>query len=625
MKEFAMCPQCSQEYHDPLDRRFHAQPDACHTCGPHLILTDNQGNELLTPHDAESYIAFFTNVAALLAEGMVIAIKGIGGFHLACLATHQQAVESLRRRKFREDKPFAIMCRDIAEIKKYTRVNKLEEIRLLSRERPIVLLAKQEGAAAIAEAVAPGNKCLGIMLPYAPLHWLLFRHIKSPLVMTSANISEEPIACTNRDAQERLNEVCDYFILGNRKIFIRCDDSVTRISNGLDYPLRRSRGIVPAPVMLTTKVKTPILALGAEQKNVICLTRADMAYLSHHIGDLKNLPAFESFKESITHLSRILDTQPGCVAYDLHPGYTASQFIRNLPPEFAYLKELPAVGIQHHHAHIAACMADNGIREPLIGIALDGTGYGLDQTIWGGEIFSVENYNFQREFAFTPVVMPGGEVAIRQPWRMAAAYLYTIYGEQWPAFVPDTWKKISDDEIKITAYQLQNPGLSPVTSSCGRLFDAVAALAGIRLTTNYEGQAAVELEQMVGEETTTGSGYVLESRANELGFRYIKWELMFHALLNDIRDNTPVPVMAARFHYGLAAALVDACRIIRKEKGLTGVVLSGGCFMNIVLLTALCRGLAAGGFTVYTHRQVPCNDGGIALGQVVLADHRTGD
>ncbi len=479
MAPFTMCPVCRKEYEDPRDRRFHAQPNACPACGPSLRLEDRAGQAV--PGDPVE------KTLDLLAAGRIVAIKGLGGFHLACDARNQDAVSSLRSRKFREDKPFAVMCRDLEEVKEHCEVSEEEEKLLLGVERPIVILRRRE-ISPVAGAVAPYQDTLGVMLPYSPLHHLLLNGPLKTLVMTSGNVSDEPISYNNEEAFHRLSRIADYFLFHNREIHMRCDDSVTRIFEGKPYILRRSRGYVPFPIKLSFPLEM-ILACGGELKNTFCLTRENYAFLSHHIGDLENLETLTSFEEGIEHFKKLFYIEPKAVAYDLHPDYLSTQYALSIP-------NIPKIGVQHHHAHIVSAMVENGIEGDVIGVALDGTGFGLDGTLWGGEFIKANLRDFDRLAHLKKVPMPGGSMAIKEPWRMAMVYLSEAFGEEATRLRIGLMKRIDLQKWDILTKAIGKKINSPLTSSMGRLFDAVSSLLSIRDEVRYEGQAAIELEKI---------------------------------------------------------------------------------------------------------------------------------
>jgi hydrogenase maturation protein HypF len=602
MADFAMCERCAAEYHDPADRRFHAQPTCCPACGPRLTVLDQAGNVGSGEPVART--------AELLREGQVLAIKGLGGYHLAADAACEQAVAALRAGKHREDKPFAVMAADLAAARQLCEVDSVAAELLASKGRPIVLLTRRPDAD-IAASAAPGNRSLGIMLPYTPLHHLLLQAVGRPIVLTSGNVSDEPILFRDGDALARLGGIADAFLVHDRAIHIRTDDSVARVFGGRPMLIRRSRGYVPEPISVTSVFPRATLACGAELKNTFCLARDRHAVVSQHIGDLENAETLRSFTEGIEHFRRLFDIDPQVVAHDLHPEYLSTKYAMELADEGLSLQ-----GVQHHHAHIASCLADNGIGTalesggPVIGVAFDGTGYGPDGTIWGGEFLVADLAGFERVGHLAPVPMPGGAAAIRQPWRMAAAYL----GEAGP---DDLVRR--NQEAWPTIVAMARKGInSPLTSSAGRLFDAAAAILGVRDAINYEGQAAVELEQLA--DPTQRGAYPAGIEAGP-PFRINGADLLA-AVVEDLAAGTPRPVIAARFHHGVAALIEAGCLLARDRHGLGTVALSGGVFQNMLLLHAVVARLEAAGFRVLVHSRVPCNDGGISLGQAVVAGAR---
>ena len=605
MAAFTMCPACQQEYEDPRSRRFHAQPNACWECGPQVELWDGSGERIA----AEDPISA---AAEQLKHGAVLAIKGLGGFHLAVDATDAAAVERLRERKGRVDKPFAVMVPAMEAAEEFCELDAGAREAVCSAQRPIVLLRKKDPCA-IAGAVAPSNRELGLFLPYTPLHYLLLAEGKfSALVMTSANRSEEPIAIDNAEAVERLRGVPDFFLVHNRDILLRCDDSVVRVSGGGVRQLRRSRGYVPVPVFLAQDVPC-VLAVGGELKNTICLTRGRHAFLSQHVGDLENLQAFRFFAEAIGHLEKVLEIQPQVVAYDLHPDYFSTRWA-------LLQKGVPRVGVQHHHAHIASCMAENQLDGRVIGIALDGAGYGPDGCIWGGELLLADYSGFERAGHLEYVPMPGGEAAVREPWRMAVSYLHRHFGRAFLDLKIPFVQQLDPAKLKVSLTAMERNINSPLTSSCGRLFDAVAALAGIRQRVNYEAQAAIELE-MAMDAGKNEPGYDLQV-AEENGQLIFSTRRLFSELVEDLEKATPAGVISARFHLGLVNALASSAEILRRRTQLTRVCLSGGSFHNRFLLEQLQARLRAKAFEVFTHSEVPAGDGGLSLGQALIAASR---
>lgn len=705
MAGFTMCPDCRAEYEDPLDRRFHAQPDACWECGPRVWLEDG-GGAVMAFGDAAVRAA-----TKLLATGSVMAIKGLGGFHLAVAATDEAAVSRLRSRKIREEKPFAVMFESIEEIRAYCLVGDAEEKLLSSRERPIVLLQKiappeshpspegeggpethppagaeeprhpshphsgageassenpptspppktstlglspsRAGEATtssnslppaggkgnrgapfpnerqeefyptgiqspgsgdhppLAPGVAPGNRYLGAFLPYTPLHVLLFEGTPySSLVMTSGNQSDEPIVITNEDARLRLRGIADFFLIHDRDIYIRCDDSVMRVVGEKIRPIRRARGYVPVPVFLGKAVPS-VLGTGAELKNTVCITRGREAFLSQHIGDLENLETLSSFEHAIEHLQRILEVRPELVVHDMHPDYLSTQWALRQDA-------LPLLAVQHHHAHIASVMAEKGLEGPVLGIALDGTGFGTDGTIWGGEVLRVDSEGFERLGHFRHVLLPGGAKAIKEPWRMALSYLWSIDAEHTESRFFDIVDKWPAGEIKILLRMLARKLNSPVTSSCGRLFDAVAALCGVRDRVNYEGQAAVELEQALVRDKVHYEGRIT---VRDGGAFIIDPFPIVNSVIEDMRRKLPVGRISARFHNGIVRLIAEAARHASARNGIKTVALSGGVFQNAYLAQRLEGELSDLGFEVFSHSEVPPNDACISLGQAFI-------
>jgi hydrogenase maturation protein HypF len=584
MAAFEMCAACAGEYHDPTNRRFHAQPVCCPDCGPRLGPVD------------------LRQAARLLREGAIVAVKGLGGYHLAVVAANETAAATLRARKHREDKPFAVMAADLDQVLALCELSLADEELLISRARPIVLLPRRPHAP-VAASVAPGNRELGVLLPYTPLHDILLREVGEPIVLTSGNISDEPIAHHDDDARERLAKLADAFVTHDRPIHMRTDDSVVRTFRGRPMPIRRSRGYVPEPIRLAWAARRPVLATGAELKNTFCLAQHHHAVVSHHIGDLENYATLRSFKTGIEHFKRLFDIDPAVVAHDLHPEYLSTKYAVDL--------DLPLIGVQHHHAHIASCVADNGYDGPVIGVAFDGTGYGEDGTIWGGEFLVADLATYRRVAHLEPVPMPGGVSAIRQPWRMAVAYLHAAFDGEPP---PDLALVRRYETAPVVALVRHGLG-APLTSSAGRLFDAVAALLGIRDQVNYEGQAAIELEQRADRDEH--GGYF-----SSVGGGVIRGADLVRAAADDLRNGVDPGRIAARFHHGLADATVRVCDAVRAEADITTVALSGGVFQNMLLLESVVDGLHRRGFTVLTHERVPPNDGGISLGQAAVAAAR---
>ncbi|MBC2709844.1 MAG: carbamoyltransferase HypF [Desulfosarcina sp.] len=604
MRHFTMCPLCQAEYDDPDNRRFHAQPNACPVCGPRVTLCDSHGHLI----DTDDPIA---DTARRIKEGRIVAVKGLGGFHLAVDATNADAVTRLRRRKHREEKPFALMCADLDRIRAISRVSDAEEKLLVSIQRPIVLLEKREPNP-IAEAVAPHNRYFGIMLPYTPLHHLLLDAGFTALVMTSANLSEEPIAIDNDEAFRRLGEIADDFLIHDREICLRSDDSIVRYSAGHMRPIRRSRGYVPVPVFLKDKM-LPVLACGAELKNTVCLTRGRQAFVSQHIGDLENRATDDFFRLTVNHLKRILDIDPQIVACDLHPDYMSTRYARELDG-------IPRIEVQHHHAHIAACMAENKADGPVIGLSFDGTGLGTDGTIWGGEVLVADYHTFSRAAHLAPVPMPGSAAAIKEPWRMAVSHLRAAFGEDLGCLPLPLFRSVDKQQVDVMMAMMEKQINSPLTSSLGRLFDAVAAIIGLRGQVAFEGQAAMELE-MISDDAESGS-YDFSWEGNGDGPLCILNAPIIRGVVRDLAKGFSPAMISTRFHNTLVILFDQLCRHLHTATGIHRVALSGGVFQNNRLLAGLTAALEKSGFDLLTHRLVPTNDGGLSLGQAVVAAAR---
>lgn len=605
MADFPLCPDCAAEYNDPLNRRFHAQPVACPTCGPHLSLVQN-GTEV------ETHEAALQDARKLIREGQIVAIKGLGGYLLACDATNPQAVARLRDRKKRSDKPFALMAYDLEAIRRHCFIAQPEEELLTSIQRPIVLLERKPDSN-ISEHCAPNLHTLGFMLPYTPLHYLLLEptnDFPNALVMTSGNLSEEPIAYTDEDAMLRLDPIADAFLTHNRPIHMRMDDSVHSISAGKPAILRRARGFAPSPILLAEDIP-PTLGAGAELKNTFCLGRSNQAFLSHHIGDLENYETLRSYEEAVDHYQRLFRISPRMIGCDMHPDYLASRYAADR----ASTESIPLVKVQHHHAHLAACLADNGVStlDPVIGLTFDGTGFGLDGTIWGGEILVGSYDKFQRVYSLQYAPLAGGDAGVRRPSKMALGWLYAL-GMGWEEDLPPV-NDLNSQELEVLAVQLKRTINTPFTSSMGRLFDAVASLVGVRQQASYEGQAAIELEALA--DPNESSSY--EFDISETSFSPAP---LFSAIIHDMRAGIQLPELSARFHNSIANLSLELCRRIRHLSGIGTVALSGGVWQNRFLFTRTVYNLETNGFTVLRHQQTPVNDGCIALGQLMVAVHQ---
>jgi hydrogenase maturation protein HypF len=605
MADFRLCPQCRAEYENPLDRRFHAQPVACPECGPHIWF------EISGERQAEGEESLQI-VRRWLADGKILAVKGLGGFHLACDATNPAAVAKLRERKKRSDKPFALMAFDLDTVQKHCRVSAEEADLLSSRQRPIVLLERRDDSN-ITAGVAPNQTTLGVMLPYTPLHLLLLEPapgFPEMLVMTSGNLSEEPIAYRDEDAQARLETLADGFLMHNRPIYMRVDDSVVRQTDFGAAITRRARGYAPDSIGLSEMVP-PVLATGAELKNTFCLTRDSYAFLSHHIGDLENYETLRSYEEAIQHFERLFRIKPERIACDLHPDYLASRYAHRRAED----EDLPLVEVQHHHAHLAACLADNGWSsdEPVIGLTYDGTGLGTDGAVWGGEVLLGGYSGYQRVFHLRYMPLPGGDAAVLKPARVALAGLHQA-GLDWePGIAPvDAFCAQERNAIRV---QIERGLNAPLTSSMGRLFDGASALLGICQVATYEGQAAIEMEALADRDEQ--GQYEFDIHADEIDPTPV-----WRSLLSDIHSGIAVPVAAARFHNSVARASLEACQRVRSQIGANTVALSGGVWQNRLLFEKTYRLLDQKGFKVLIHHQVPTNDGGLSLGQALVAVHQ---
>ncbi len=617
MKSFAMCPDCLKEYENPLNRRFHAQPNACPDCGPQVFLMDNTGKRV----DQDDPAQAMALAARLLKQGKIVAVKGLGGFHLAVDASNATAVDLLRQRKKRPHKPFALMAAWNSPLFDHVQVDENEKKLLLSYHRPVVLLKKKAPSQSVdtglAPNLAPDNLCLGIMLPYTPLHYLLLDKGPGILVMTSGNRSGEPLAIDNADALDAFSHIADYFLLHNRDIYFRVDDSITRIQQGKMRFLRRSRGYAPLPVDITPPVGdrlANILGCGAGMKSTICLTRDRYAFFSPHIGDLESMQVQNFYKKTIEHMQKILDIRPVCVAHDLHPGYFSTQFAKTLGEQ-----GLPLIGVQHHHAHALSCMAENHLDGKVLALTLDGTGLGTDGHIWGGEVLVCTYEGFERRARLNYLPMPGGDAAVTAPWRMAVALLYKVFGpgimDLDIPFIHSLDKSQLSFLIQMMARQIN----SPLTSSTGRLFDAVSALLMICHEISYDSQAAIALEAAADLEEPANIAYPFDITIGNDGCWIMDSAPWVRQMVADIKKDMPRGKIAARFHLTLSRMMVDAAARVGKETGLDRVVLSGGVFNNDTVLSQITRMLESEGFKVYTHNIVPCGDGGIALGQAMAA------
>lgn len=604
---FPLCDACRAEYGDPADRRFHAQPVACPACGPRVRLLHPDGSEAASRGEPSLQAA-----VRMLRAGKIVAVKGGGGYHLAVDACNVHAVRELRLRKNRPAKPFAVMVRDISAATEAASVEPLEERLLTGPERPIVLVRKRvpaSGVCGIVDEVAPDSDYLGVMLPSTPLHHLLLHDFGGPLVMTSGNRSSEPVAYDDAEALKNLAGIADAFLVHDRPIRTRVDDSVIRTFRGNPLFIRRSRGYAPRAVQLADEFPS-VLAVGAELKGACCLTRGNLAFMSQHIGDMANMETVDALADTAAHLGSLLGVTPVAIAHDLHPDYLSTRFA-------VEESGLPALAVHHHHAHLAACMAENRLQGPVIGVIFDGTGYGPDHTIWGGE-FLIGGYDeYRRAGRFLPVPLPGGDAAVREPFRMALSWCHEALGPAAFDLSLPGWDRLDGEQRRLLRFLLERGMNSPLTSSCGRLFDAAAALLGVRGTVSYEGQAAIELEALA--EGSDDPGFYPFSLSIGGDIHEIDWRPLFVALIDDLRAGVPQTVQARRFHRSVAAASVELCCRLRDETRLERVVLSGGVFQNRLLTEMLSALLEAAGFRVYQHRLAPPNDGGLALGQAVIA------
>jgi len=610
MAGFEMCALCRAEYEDPRDRRFHAQPNACPRCGPQLRLLKLDGTS--APAGEGDVIA--TTAVALLA-GRIVAIKGIGGYHLACLAGDEDAVARLRARKHREDKPFALMAPAIAHARELVELTAEEETLLTGPEAPIVI-ARRRGAAPVASSVAPSGRDLGVMLPYSPLHHVLAADVAAALVLTSANVSDEPIAYEDADARERLSDVADLYLVHDRPIHTRTDDSVVRsLGAGTPLLIRRSRGFVPGAIALPSALRRPVLGCGAELKSTFCLAKGSRAWVSHHVGDLKNYETLTSYREGVDHFQRLFAVEPEVVAHDLHPDY--------LSTSYANAREgVDHVAVQHHHAHLAAVLAEHEEPGDALGAIYDGTGLGPDNTVWGGELLVGSARGYERAGLLFPVRMPGGDAAAREPWRMACAWLAAALEQERPALPARLAGMVEAGRWGAISELIRGGVASPLTTSAGRLFDAVAALCGLRAEVNYEGQAAAELEGIAVPQP--GRGYPMPLVTGGEAPILIDARETIRALLSDLDAGTTPGLVSGRFHESLAAATAAACAQITAERGLDAVVLAGGVFQNRLLLARATELLGAEGLRVLIPRLLPPNDGAICFGQVAVAAAREG-
>ena len=615
MADFEMCADCAAEYGDPADRRFHAQPTCCPACGPSLRLLDGDGAVISGRGGGGDLVAA---AAELLRAGRIVAVKGLGGYHLAVDATDEDGVRRLRSRKHRADKPFALLLSGLEEAQRLCEIDHAAQELLTAPERPIVVLPRRPRTQ-LAPAIAPGTRELGVMLPYTPLHWLLALEVGHPLVLTSGNVSDEPIAYQDDDVVGRLGGIADAFLTHDRPIHARTDDSVFRAFPGGTLPLRRSRGYVPQALTLPAPAGPAVLGCGADLKNTFCLARGSRAFLSQHLGDLKDFETFRAFTDGVDRFAQLLGVSPELIVHDLHPDYLSTKYAHELAADLG----AQLLGVQHHHAHIASCLAEHGFRGQAIGVAFDGLGYGADGTLWGGEFLLANLTEYRRVGHLAPVPLPGGAAAIREPWRMAAAYL-ELCGADADADAEGGRGGLAVRRRNAHKWRqvvaLARAGVNtPLTSSAGRLFDAVAAILGVRDTVTYEGQAAVELEQLADPDVDDTYRAGCDDATG-----VVEAADLIRGVVADLRAGTAREVVAARFHNAVADVVIESCRRVRTETGVSVAALSGGVFQNLLLSRRVVRLLRRDGFQVLTHRRVPPNDGGISLGQVAIAAARGG-
>lgn len=600
MAAFTMCAVCQREYDDPADRRFHAQPNACPACGPRLRLVSSSGEPVAGDPLGGAVDA--------LRKGRIVALKGIGGYKLACDARSATAVRELRRRKRREEKPFAVMVRDLAAAAEIATLDSSEQDLLSSIERPIVLVARRDQFS-LPEELAPRLPQLGLLLPYSPLHHLLLAGSEGPLVMTSGNRADEPIAFKDQDAFARLSEIADLFLVHDQEIEARCDDSIARVIAGAPVVLRRARGYVPRGIPLAHPLARPVLACGAHLKNTFCLAAGDAAVLGPHVGDLEGEETYRSYASSIARMERFLGVRPEVIAHDLHPGYLSTQYARER-------LEPIKVAVQHHHAHVASAMAEHGLEGPVLGVAFDGTGLGDDGALWGGEFLIATYAGYERVATLRPMPLAGGEAAIREVWRLALALIDDAFDGEAPVGKLDLFATLPPRRIEQVRQLIASRLNAPLSHGVGRLFDAVGALALGRPVSRYEGQVALEWNLAADKHAHRATGFAIDRTTTP-------WQLdlreLVRELVRGLLERRSVAVLSAVFHDTLALATTEVVRAVASERGAMPVVLTGGCFQNVRLAEAVRRELAPR-FTVHLHRAVPPGDGGIALGQALVAD-----
>ena len=597
MDVFQMCSECREEYTEPLNRRFHAQPNGCSKCGPRVFICDKEGQEITSKDPIK-------DIAKEIKNGKIVAIKGIGGFHLACDAKNKEVINELRKRKKRLRKPLAVMMRGIETVKKYCDVNELEERILLGNKKPILLLDKKRNSLLPKELTNYQNGKLGVMLPYTPVHHILFSEDIDILVMTSANISGEPMVYKNHEAIEKLKGIADFYLMNNRHIYIPIDDSVSRVILGKERVLRNARGY--APKSMEIKDMAYSIALGANSNNTFAIANNENIFFSNYIGDLANYNTWQHYINSLEHMKGIYKIDPKSYFYDLHPNFYQNELLKEIKTK--------KIGIQHHHAHIVACMAEHSLEEEVIGIAFDGTGYGIDGKLWGGEFFICDKERFKRLAHLNYVALPGGEGAIREPWKIAISYLYDIFKEDYAAYVP---KHLQEKKHQIITEIIKKDINSPKASSIGRLFDAVAALLGFDAKITFQGEAAIDLENLCCRDDQSFYQYNISL---EDGIYIIDCKPLIKSVVIEVIDGIDKELIARRFHNTIIKFTIELCEILRKEYNLSSVVLSGGVFQNEILLINIYKELIKRDFKVYIHEQIPANDEGISIGQMIIGN-----
>ena len=597
MDVFQMCSECREEYTEPLNRRFHAQPNGCSKCGPRVFICDKEGQEITSKDPIK-------DIAKEIKNGKIVAIKGIGGFHLACDAKNKEVINELRKRKKRPRKPLAVMMRGIETVKKYCDVNELEERILLGNKKPILLLDKKRNSLLPKELTNYQNGKLGVMLPYTPVHHILFSEDIDILVMTSANISGEPMVYKNHEAIEKLKGIADFYLMNNRHIYIPIDDSVSRVVLGKERVLRNARGY--APKSMEIKDMAYSIALGANSNNTFAIANNENIFFSNYIGDLANYNTWQHYINSLEHMKGIYKIDPKSYFYDLHPNFYQNELLKEIKTK--------KIGIQHHHAHIVACMAEHSLEEEVIGIAFDGTGYGIDGKLWGGEFFICDKERFKRLAHINYIALPGGEGAIREPWKIAISYLYDIFKEDYAAYVP---KHLQEKKHQIITEIIKKDINSPKASSIGRLFDAVAALLGFDAKITFQGEAAIDLENLCCRDDQSFYQYNISL---EDGIYIIDCKPLIKSVVIEVIDGIDKELIARRFHNTIIKFTIELCEILRKEYNLSSVVLSGGVFQNEILLINIYKELIKRDFKVYIHEQIPANDEGISIGQMIIGN-----